>query len=260
MILHSTVEGMRGDAAFILLHSLALDGRVWQRVVPELAGQSQVVTVDLRGHGKSPKSTGYTVEQMADDVADTARELDIRNAVVVGLSMGGCVAQAVAVRHRDLVSGLVLADTTAWYGPDAPETWAGRADKARTDGLRSLADFQLDRWFGQEFCTENADLCADLLECFAANDIDSYASACDALGAFDMREEIRSIGVPTEVIVGEHDPATSPTHARDLAERIAGSALTIIPGAKHLTALERPDVVAAAAMRARDNRPGDVVD
>lgn len=252
MILHSTVDAGGGDGTFVLLHSLALDGRVWQRVAPVLAERSEVITLDLRGHGKSPNSTDYTVEQMADDVAETTGRLGVADGVVVGLSMGGCVAQAVAVRHPELVSGLVLADTTAWYGPDAPGTWAGRADKARANGLHSLADFQLDRWFGEEFRNDNPELCANLLECFVANDIDSYAAACHALGAFDMREEIRSIGVPTEVIVGEHDPATSPDHARDLAERIPNSRLTIIPGAKHLSALERPDVVIAAAHRAQD--------
>ena len=252
MILHSTVSGQPDDGTFVLLHSLALDERVWQWIVPELATRSRVVTVDLRGHGRSPKSTGYTVEQMADDVADTVRELAVDRAVVAGLSMGGCVAQAVAVRHSGLVSGLVLADTTAWYGADAPEAWAGRAEKARADGLRALAGFQLDRWFGEEFRAANAELCADLLDCFAANDIDSYASACHALGAFDGRDEAITIAVPTEVVVGEDDPATSPAHAHDLAARIPGSELTIIPGAKHLTALERPEVLAAAARRAHD--------
>lgn len=254
MKLHSTIHGVRSGTGFVLLHSLALDGRVWQRVVTDLSQRSQVVTLDLRGHGESPTAVGFTIEEMADDVVETARGLDIDQAVVVGMSMGGCVAQAVAVRHPDFVSSLVLADTTAWYGPDAVDAWAGRANKARAKGLRSLADFQLDRWFGESFRRAEPELCADLLKCFAANDIDSYASACNALGAFDMREEVRSIGVPTEIVVGEHDPATPPDHARDLTDRIPGAELTVIPGARHITSMERPDVLVAAALRARDRQ------
>lgn len=249
MILHSTQAGSSGSAAVVMLHSLALDAGVWTSVIPRLESQFQVVALDLRCHGRSPTSADFTVEDMADDVAETLASMGVERVTVVGLSLGGCVAQSVAVRHPGLVSSLVLADTTAWYGPDALEAWEGRAERAKVKGFDSLADFQLERWFSDTFRLANASLCDALLTTFRANDTDAYAMTCGALGRYDGRASITSIDVPTEIVVGEHDGATPPSHAHDLATRIAGARVTVLPDAKHLTALERPDALAAAVRR-----------
>lgn len=245
MILASTVVAQGTTPPIVLLHSLALDQSVWAPLVSAIEDERMVITVDLRGHGKSPKDDSFSIEDIADDVAATMAHLDHDRAIIVGLSMGGCVAQAVATRHADLVTGLGLIDTTAWYGPDAPQRWAERAIKAQEQGMTSLSQFQIDRWFGDEFIKEHRNQAERLLKVFADNDIDSYVAACHAMGQFDAREAIGSIMVPTIVIVGELDPATSPTHARDISSRIPGSVLHVIPGAKHLTPVERPSEVAA---------------
>lgn len=249
MILHSSDQGPPGGKTVVLLHSLALDGSVWRFVVPSIAERCRTLAFDLRGHGQSPPSTDFTVEDMADDVAATVGAHGVDSIVLVGLSLGGCVAQAVAFRHPSLVEGLVLADTTAWYGKDAPQTWRERADRAKKQRLESLADFQLERWFGEGFRTANPTLCSDLLRIFRANHLDSYAATCDALGGYDGRGAVETIKVPTEIVVGEHDGATPPAHAHDLGERIVDSRVTVLPGVKHLTALERPDALLDAIDR-----------
>ena len=228
----------------LLLHSLALDRHVWDELAPLLADGRRVLALDLRGHGEAPTDADFTIENMAADVAATIASLGFDDVAVVGMSMGGCVAQAVAIHHGDLVGGLGLIDTTAWYGPDAKDAWEGRAQKAMTEGLRSLTGFQLNRWFGDEFREANPERGEELLEVFAANDLPSYASSCRALGAFDVRARLGDVAAPTVVIVGEDDPATSPEHARSLHEAIPGSTLHVLEGAKHLTAVERPDDVA----------------
>ena len=244
MRLAAAIERQGTSPPIVLLHSLALDRTMWGSTVDALDDDRTVITMDLRGHGESPPSHDFTIEDIADDVASTLAELGFERAVIVGLSMGGCVAQAVAIRHPQMVSGLGLIDTTAWYGPDAPERWAERAAKAREAGMLSLSQFQLDRWFGAEFLDANRSRAEALLEVFAANDLDSYVAACYAMGAFDARPGLGAIDVPTVVIVGELDPATSPDHAAALHEQIAGSTLHVIPGAKHLTPVEVPEKVA----------------
>ena len=243
LVLAHEVHAPRHAETVVLLHSLALDRRVWRPLVGALAESHTVVVVDLRGHGESADDVDFTVEDMADDVARTMAELGRDRAAVVGMSMGGSVAQAVAIRHPDRVRVLGLIDTTAWYGPDAVSAWAERAGKARATGLRSLADFQLTRWFSDDFRAANGELCRELLDVFAANDTDSYASACRALGAMDLRDGIAAVTVPTMILVGEEDPATPPAHADDLHARIRGSVRYVLPGARHLTPVEQPDVV-----------------
>lgn len=243
-VLPHDVHGSGSGRPVVLLHSLALDRHVWDELAPILADGRRVYAVDLRGHGAGPKDDDFTVEDMATDVARTIEHLDLNDVALVGMSMGGCVAQSVAIHHPDRIGALALLDTTAWYGPDARATWESRAQKALTDGLGSLRGFQLDRWFGERFRAEHPEAGTSLLDTFVANDLPSYAAACRALGGFDARDQLSRIDVPTMVIVGEHDPATSPDHARALHDAIAGSQLHVITGAKHLTAVECSDEVA----------------
>jgi len=244
MILASSVEGRGDTPPIVLLHSLALDRSMWASLATELSRDRIVIGLDLRGHGESPKQKSFSIEDMADDVAATIDELGHDRAIVVGLSLGGCVAQAFAIRHPDRLAGLGLIDTTAWYGPDAPERWAERATKARQQGMASLAQFQLDRWFAADFIDANRDEVEALLQVFTANDIDSYAASCHALGQFDARGNLGEIRAQTVVLVGELDPATPPEHARDLATRLPLASLHVLAGAKHLTPVELPGVVA----------------
>jgi 3-oxoadipate enol-lactonase len=121
--------------------------------------------------------------------------------------------------------------------------WADRVAKARAEGMAALTGFQLDRWFSDAFRARRPDLCDATLALFADTDLQGYADACTALGAMDLRQAIGSIACPTVVVVGEHDLATPVAHAEDLHRRIAGSSLHVIPGCKHLSAVERPAAV-----------------
>jgi len=244
-----TIESDGASPPIVLLHSLALDRSMWRRLLESLPTDRRVITMDMRGHGESPKGFQFTIEDMADDVAETLLEIGHDRAIIVGLSMGGCVAQAIAIRHPSIVSGLGLVDTTAWYGPDAPERWSERAAQAVEQGMASLAQFQLNRWFGEQFLDEFPDAGRQLLDVFASNDLDSYVASCHAMGAFDARPGLGQINVPTVVVVGEHDPATTPAHANDLQRGIQGSTLHVIDEAKHLTPVERPQEVAEALQK-----------
>jgi len=242
--LATVTEAEGASPAVVLLHSLALDGSMWAPLVEHLGDARTVITMDLRGHGQSPKDASFTIEDMADDVVTTLEGLGHQRAVMVGLSLGGCVAQAVAIRHPAIVAGLGLIDTTAWYGSDAQQHWADRASNAREHGMASLSQFQLERWFGPDFLETHREAAERLLGVFAANDLDSYVAACHAMGAFDAREALGAIRAPTVVIVGEFDPATSPEHAAEIQARVPSSVLHVVPSAKHLTPVERPAAVA----------------
>jgi 3-oxoadipate enol-lactonase len=231
----------------VLIHSLAMDRSFWQPVAERLATNACVLTHDCRGHGRSDKPAGHvTVERHADDLADLLDRLGWRTALVAGASMGGCIALAFAIRHPGRVSALGLVDTTAWYGPDAPKNWEQRANAALASGLSSLTDFQVTRWFGDKFRADNPQVVRDSVDTFLRNDVAVYAETCRMLGACDLRAGLAAIKVPTAIVVGEEDYATPPAMAEAMHKAIAGSTLTVLPGARHLTPLEQPDQIAAA--------------
>jgi 3-oxoadipate enol-lactonase len=233
-----------GAPRIAFVHSLALNRSLWSSVVGLLAGKVEMVTYDCRGHGLSGQPTGpYSTAQFADDLADLLDDLGWRSTIVVGCSMGGMVAQHFASRHRGRTEAALFVDTTAWYGPTAPADWAGRAAKARERGLPSLIPFQLTRWFGDAFREANPELLSQLTDVFTANNPDCYEATCIMLGAADLRRSASDIAHPAAVIVGEDDAAAPPAMAHDLAERIGDGPAIVVPGARHLTPLENPQIV-----------------
>lgn len=234
-----------GPARIALVHSLALDHRFWEPVAERLSGHATVVSIDCRGHGASETPEGpYTVELFAEDLADILVHLGWKNAIVAGASMGGCVALAFAGLHPEMTSGLGLFDTTAWYGPTAPDDWEGRAQKARANGMASLVEFQKVRWFGDSFREDHPDVLEKYVDIFTANDVAAYVETCRMLGRADLRPFLPAIRVPARILVGEEDFATPPAMAEALYEAIPGARFDVIGGGRHLTPLEYPDRIA----------------
>jgi 3-oxoadipate enol-lactonase len=217
---------------------------VWDKVVARRAPLVSILTYDCRGHGASSKMPGpYRLETFADDLADLLAHVGWNKVYLAGASMGGSTAMQFAVKHPQHLVGLGLIDTTSWYGPDAQKNWEQRARQAEEQGLAGLMDFQESRWFSDRFRTEHPDDVARCRALFLANDIPSYAASCRMLGTFDVRDGLATVRVPTAVVVGEEDYATPLSMAQDIHQRIAGSTLQVIPQARHLTFIERPDAV-----------------
>lgn len=156
---------------------------------------------------------------------------------VVGCSMGGCVAQDFAIHYPQRTDGLVLIDTTAWYGPDAPTAWAERANHAEKNGLPALIPFQVTR---------------------VANDLDSYVATCHLLGVADLRDGLATVTKPAAVVVDEHDPATPVAMAEELVKLLDGPPLTVIAGGRHLTPLEAPETIAGVITELLSRVDGEV--
>jgi 3-oxoadipate enol-lactonase len=244
-----------GDAKqrAVLVHSLAMDRDFWRPVAERLAPRAAVLIYDCRGHGKSDKPTGsYTVEGFADDLADLLDHMGWDAALAVGASMGGCVALAFAAAYPKRACALGLFDTTAWYGADAPKQWEDRAQKALAGGLDNMVEFQTTRWFSDAFRAQHPEIVRHCVEVFLRNDLPSYAASCRMLGACDLRAKLPGMNLPAAVLVGEEDYAAPPAMAEALHRGIAGSSLTVIKGARHLTPLEVPDQAASSLARLLD--------
>lgn len=245
-----------GERNIVCLHPLASAGSFWDPIAAYVAQDATVWAPDLRGHGASDWDwSGFTVEDMADDIAAILTSITEAPVGVVGMSMGGCVALALALRHGDLIDSLVLADTTSSYGPDRVEKWAIRAHNARTKSRSEQIEFQLQRWFSEQFKKDSPVEVQRVVDIFLATNPAAHAAACSALGAFDCSDMLADIQIPTLVIVGENDQATPPDMAQFLHEHIPGSTLQRIPGVKHLSLLEQPDAwpMVSRALRRRDD-------
>ena len=235
-----------GAPRVAFVHSLALDRSVWDGVAGRLEGEVEVLTYDCRSHGRSDRRVGvYTASLFARDLAELFDRVGWPSAAVAGCSMGGNVAQAFAAAYLERVTALGLVDTTAWYGADAAATFRERAEAARSKGMKGLIDFQLTRWFSDEFRAGHPAVLAEITDIFVANDLDCYAASCGLLGAVDLRSHLGSFRMPVAVVVGEEDYATPVAMARQLHEAIPQSTLTILPRARHLTPIEHPDRIAA---------------
>ena len=252
-------SGKPGAPRLTLIHSLALDRTIWDGLVEKLAPHMDIVALDCRGHGASDKPAGpYTTELFASDVKDILTAVGWDRTIVAGASMGGSVTIQFAVSYPEMLAGLALIDTTAWYGADAPKSWHERGQKAIIDGLASMIAFQQTRWFSDGFRTSNPAIADHFAGVFLKSDLPAYAATCDMLGSFDLRDKIASIAVPTEILVGEEDYATPPDMARALHAAIPGSNLTIVPGARHLTPIEIPDRIATIIEAVISRKDGSV--
>jgi 3-oxoadipate enol-lactonase len=234
-----------GAPRVVLIHSLALDRSFWDGVVSLWADSAEVLVLDCRGHGRSSKGPQpFSVEQFGDDVAAVLDAEGWPKAIVAGCSMGGCVAQALGIRHPQRVAALMLMDTTAWYGAQAPSQWAERADAALTKGLSSLIAFQMTRWVSDGFRNSGAAVVQKAVDVFLANDVNAYAASCRMLGSADLRAHLGGLSMPVAIFVGEEDYATPVAMAEQIHAAIPHSSLTVIKGARHLTPLEVPAVIA----------------
>jgi 3-oxoadipate enol-lactonase len=229
-----------------LIHSLAMNADFWSDVAAALPGDCAVLALDCRGHGDSGKPAGpYTVELFADDLAAVLDAEGWDRACVAGASMGGCVALAFAAAYPQRAAGLGLIDTTAYYGPEAPEAWEGRAAKAIEGGMAALVDFQKTRWFSDTFREANPQAVEAAIAVFLKNDVTAYAESCRMLGRCDQRAALPGFACPTEIVVGEEDYATPVAMAEAMLAAIPGARLTVLEGVRHFTPLEVPAKIAS---------------
>jgi 3-oxoadipate enol-lactonase len=224
----------------VLLHPVGLDGGVWEPIAAGLAVHHTVLAPDLRGHGKAAAPAGpWTIADLAADVRDLVEEVDLGSADVVGLSLGGMVAQQLALDHPESVRSLVLVATTGGFDEAARETIRGRGRRALEDGMDAVVDETIERWFGQR--ARDREPALGVRRRLLANDPRAWAASWDAMAAFDVRERLGELAVPVLVIGGEEDESTPPPVCIELVEAIPDASLRIVRGAGHLAALERPD-------------------
>lgn len=226
----------------VLAHGLGIDHRLWDGVVAHLPRSLRVARWDGRGHGRSGMPPGpCKMGHLVSDAEAVCDFLGVRDAVVVGLSMGGLVAQGLAVKRLDLVRGLVLSNTAARIA--TPAIWAERAAAVRAGGIAAILPAAEARWWSRDAVARGlpAQWRPVLMDC----DTEGYAANCEAIGGADFYTPTSGLRLPTLGLAGAEDGSTPPDLVRETVDLIPGSRFHLFRRQGHLPCLEDPAGYAA---------------
>lgn len=241
--LHYVDEGPSEAPALVFANSLGTDVRVWDALLDHLPAGFRTIRYDLRGHGLSDAPEGeYRMADLVGDAAGLMDRLDLRDAVFVGLSIGGVVAQGLAAARPDLVRALVLCNTAARIG--TAESWRERIEAVRSRGIAAIADALLERWFSPEFRAAQPDELVGWRHMLTRTPASGYMACCAALAGADLRASTASLTLPTLAVAGSVDGSTPPDLVRATAATIAGARFEVIDGVGHIPCVEAPERLA----------------
>jgi 3-oxoadipate enol-lactonase len=237
--IHYDLAGPASAPALVFSNSLGATLSMWDSQMPAFQKQFRVLRYDTRGHGQSSITPGpYTIEQLASDVVALLDQLQLDRVYFCGLSMGGQTGMWLALNAAARFHKLILCNTAAKIG--TPEMWNTRIEGVRKGGMKSISTAVMERWFSADFRSKSPDIVAGTKLMLEGANPEGYVANCAAIRDFDARETISAIRVPTLVIAGTHDAATTPADGRYLADHIAGARYVELDAA-HLSNIENRD-------------------
>lgn len=243
IVVNYELSGPATGPAVMLSHSLASNLSMWDPQVPALeAAGYRVLRYDIRGHGHTEVSSRpYSLEQLADDAVALLTALDLAPVHWVGLSLGGMIGQALALRHAEHLRSLSLCDTMAALPDGAQAIWTERIATARSKGMEALAEATLERWFTAAYRAREPAVLKLIRQHVLATPVDGYIGCSEAITRLDYLPRLAAIRLPTLVVVGSDDPSTPVAAAEAIQQRIDGARLEIIPATAHLANVEQAE-------------------
>lgn len=239
--IHSVVDGSDGPWV-VFANSLGTDLRIWDEVVVRLPSGIRILRYDMRGHGQSDvPPTPYSMGAMIADAETLLDHNGVKDCVFVGLSIGGMVAQGLAVKRLDLIRGMVLSNTSTKSGQAS--MWHDRIEAVKTGGLHSIADAVMQRWFGRDML-RSPDL-PRWRKMLTDTPKEGYMGACAAIAGTDFYTPTSGLRLPTLGIAGSEDGAMPPDMVRETTALIPGSQFHLIRRAGHLPCVDAPEEYAA---------------
>ena len=240
-VIHFSDEGPRNKIAFVFINSLGTDLRVWDNVIKELDQKYRTVRFDKRGHGLSTNiGNNISISILANDLKLLISKLEIKNILLVGLSIGGLIALEFLKNSSTNVKGLVLSDTAAKIG--SSDMWSERISRVKAGGIAAISDDILARWFSNHFLKNKIEELQLWRSMLTRTSTLGYLGCCKAIADCDLRNEAKSISIPTLLIVGDEDGSTPVNLVKDTANMIKNSKFKIIKGAGHLPCVEKPEI------------------
>ena len=230
-------DGDPNGAPVVFANSLGTDYRLWDQILPLLPAGLRLIRYDKRGHGLSScPPAPYSMGALVSDAERLLDHLKVRDCLFVGLSIGGMIAQGLAVKRIDQIRAMVLSNTGSKIG--TADMWADRIAAVNTGGIEVLADSILERWFSKSFrATDELIAWRNML---TRQPVDGYTGCSAAISGTDFFTTTASLTLPTLGIAGSEDGSTPPDLVRETVELVKGSKFHLIRGAGHLPCVENP--------------------
>jgi 3-oxoadipate enol-lactonase len=235
---HYREDGDPSGAPVVFANSLGTDLRLWDDILPLLPPGLRIIRYDMRGHGLSAcPPAPYAMGALVADAERLLDHLRVRDCVFVGLSIGGMIAQGLAVKRLDLVRAMVISNTAARIGTAA--MWQDRIEAIRKGGIEALADTVMERWFSKPFRQSEALIAWRNM--LVRQPAEGYMGCAAAIAGTDFYTTTATLTLPTLAIAGSEDGSTPPDLVRETAELVKGSRFHLIRGAGHLPCVEKPE-------------------
>jgi pimeloyl-ACP methyl ester carboxylesterase len=227
--------------AVLLLHGLADDHGLWRYVAPRLARSFRVISADVRGHGASePGRLDWDMGTLVDDVLRIADASGAERFAVVGLSMGGGIAQGVALSAADRVWLLGLVSTSSAFSEATRRRFIERASLAERDGMSAVVDDTVPRWFTPRFMAVHREVVEATRATVRRNERRSFAHASRVNARRDWTARLGEIHCGVVVIAGEDDPADVPGNVATFRAGLSDLEVHVLRDASHLIPVEHP--------------------
>ena len=240
------IDGPERAPWLIFSNSLATSLAMWDEQAAALADSFRVLRYDQRGHGSSDAPAGrYPFDTLLDDALALMDALGINKAHFAGLSMGGATALGLAERRPDRFERIVVADSPCQSTPQSSQQWEERIAVAQQQGVEALVEPTVARWFPAETVAKNPPHLDKVRAMFRATPVNGFIGCAAALAAHDYASAVASVKCPTLFVVGEKDGAT-PTAMAKLHEKLPVSRLVTLPGAGHISNMDRPAEISRA--------------
>ncbi|MEO9461059.1 MAG: alpha/beta fold hydrolase, partial [Marinomonas sp.] len=205
--LHYREDGDPAGAPVVFINSLGTDLRLWDPILAHLPDGLRLIRYDKRGHGLSDVPSGpYSMGALIHDAEQLLDLLNVRDAMIVGLSIGGIIAQGLAVKRMDLTRALVLSNTAAKVG--TAKIWDERIEAARNADIAALSEATMQRWFSKDF-QANPDI-ALWRNMFERTPTTGWIGCAEAIKGTDFYTPTSGLRLPTLGIAGSEDGATPP--------------------------------------------------
>ncbi len=234
-------DGPEDAPVVVLGPALGATWHMWDRQLPDLTARWRVLRYELPGHGGAPAEPASSVDDLARRLLAVLDDEGIDAFGYAGCSLGAAIGARLALLRPDRVAALALVSAAARFATG--DTWRQRGVVVRANGLDRTAQATPERWFTGAFLATQPAITEWAVKMVATTDAACYIAACEALAAFDVRDALPGITVPTLVIAGADDTETPPADARLLVAGIPDARLAVVPATGHLAPVEEPGAV-----------------